>query len=96
MNIKTPSDFGRALKSPYAWPGGYPLFFICSDGAPLCFNCAKKEGARITDAIRTNSRCGWKVIGVDVNWEDAMLYCDHCSKRIESAYAEDLAETEVA
>ena len=33
--------------------------------------------------------------GQDVNWEDAELYCDHCSKRIESAYAEDLAVAHV-
>lgn len=89
MNIKTPSDFGKALKQgPYAWPGGYPCFFITSDGAALDFDCAKKEARQITDAIRSNAHNGWKVEAVDVNWEDGDLTCDHCSKPIESAYAD--------
>lgn len=91
MNIQTPAQFGKALSQPYAWPGGYPLFFITSDGAALCFKCAKKEGRRITDSIRTNCRDGWKVEAVDVNWEDTECFCDHCSQPIESAYGENKA-----
>lgn len=91
MNIKTPADFGRALKQPYAWPGGYPTFFITSDGAALCHECAKSEGQRITASIREHSHDGWRVEALDVNWEDASCYCDHCGERIESAYAEDEA-----
>jgi hypothetical protein len=30
----------------------------------------------------------WQVVAYDVNWEDASLYCEHTSERIESAYAE--------
>lgn len=85
--INKPSDFGRALKHPYAWPGGYPTFFITSDGAPLCHDCARKQGRSITSSIRDNSRDGWKVEAQDVNWEDSDLTCDHCGKHIESAYA---------
>lgn len=88
MQIATPADFGRALKQPYAWPGGYPLFFITGDGAALCFKCGRKEGARITASIRDNCNDGWKVEAVDVNWEDTELMCDHCSELIESAYGE--------
>jgi hypothetical protein len=29
----------------------------------------------------------------DINWEDPDLICDHCRKRIESAYAEDKAQS---
>ena len=32
---------------------------------------------------------GWQVTAHDANWENPDLYCDHCSSRIESAYAED-------
>lgn len=91
MNINTPADLARALnQGPYAWPGGYPLFFITSDGAALSFDSAKSEAKLICQAIRDNdTRCGWHVCAVDVNWEDPALYCDHSGKRIESAYAEE-------
>lgn len=71
--------------SPYAWPGGYPLFAITSDGAALCKCCAKTERESIGT---TTGSDGWNVIALDVNWEDPSLYCYHCSERIESAYAE--------
>lgn len=86
----THQDFARALKrGEYAWPGGYPTYFITSDCAALCFDCAKKEAKRIVESIRNGSNDGWRVIGHEVNWEDSCLICDHCSQRIESAYAED-------
>lgn len=90
--ITTPSQFGRALNQPYAWPGGYPTYFITSDGAALCCDCAKRQGRQICDSIRTRSNDGWRVESQDINWEDASLYCDHCGERIESAYAEDEAQ----
>lgn len=87
----TPAQFGRELKAgAYAWPGGYPKYFVASDCAALCFECAKKEARLITSALRENdTRSGWCVIGVEVNWEDSCLICAHCSQRIESAYAEN-------
>lgn len=89
MIISKPSDFGRALKmGPYAWPGGYPLFFITDDGAALSFAAARKEAKRICDAIREHSRGGWRVVACEVNWEDSELFCDHTGERIKSAYAE--------
>ena len=93
MNIKTPADFARALNSgPYAWPGGYPLFFITSDGEALSFEAAKKNGKLICQAIREKLRDGWRVEAADINWEDPELFCADSGKRIESAYAEPEAE----
>ena len=31
----------------------------------------------------------WEVIVADINYEDNMLYCDHCSQRIDSAYGDE-------
>lgn len=90
--IQTPSDFGKALRQPYAWPGGYPLFFVTRDCAALCHQCARKEGARVTSSIREQCNDGWQVVAQDVNWEDCELYCDHCGKAIESAYGERASE----
>lgn len=88
MNIKTISDFRRAIRNgAYAWPGGYPLFFITADGAALSFEAAKQERRNILEAIRDNdTRSGWRVEGMDVNWEDTGLHCEHTGKPIESAY----------
>lgn len=90
MQIKTVSDFRAAVRNgPYAWPGGYPLFFICDDGAALCCKCAKAERRNILESIAHNQRgSGWRVEAMDVNWEDAELICDGCNHLIESAYGE--------
>ena len=86
MNTKQFKDFLRA--GPYAWPGGYPMFFIMDDGEPLSFAAACDNVKLILRAIREHSRDGWRVAGVDINWEDEALYCAHTGERIESAYGE--------
>jgi hypothetical protein len=84
-------EIKRALRSgPYAWPGGYPLFFITSDGAALSFKAVRKEWRNIVDAhLRKDTRCGWHIAAVDVNWEDSQLTCDHTNEHIESAYGDN-------
>ena len=83
----------RKIANPlnrYAWPGGYPTYAVTADGAALCHPCLSRERRSILEAITENdTRSGWFVEALDINWEDAHLYCDHCSDRIESAYAED-------
>lgn len=61
----------------YAWPGGYPLYYLDSDSTVLCPDCANKE-----DYTAPVTFC-------DINWEDPDMYCEDCGKRIESAYAEE-------
>ncbi len=75
-----------AIRSKYAWPGGHPLYLVTSDGAALCINCGRGEWPRICRSMRHNQHDGWNVLGVDINWEDVDLHCDHCSKPIEYAY----------
>lgn len=90
MKKYTTQQLKEQLRSgAYAWPGGYPLFFITSDGDTLSFETVRKEIKQVLQAIRDNDNGGWRVIGVDVNWEDLELFCDHSGDRIESAYAED-------
>lgn len=89
MLINSISDFRRAVRNgPYAWPGGYPLFFICDDGGALCCKCVKTERRNILESIASDSRDGWRVTAIDINYEDSQLFCDHCSDVIESAYGE--------
>jgi hypothetical protein len=63
----------------WAWPGGYPLYYLSDDGQTFCPDCANQKDAEP------------EISGVDINWEDPELYCDGCSQRIESAYAEEEA-----
>jgi hypothetical protein len=72
--------------SPYAWPGGYPLFGLFSDGEACCHRCASTERKQIGT---TTGSDGWQLVAVEVNWEDPELFCAHCGSRIESAYAEE-------
>jgi hypothetical protein len=89
MTIETISDFRKAMRhGPYAWPGGYPCYFITSDGAALSFKTARNERRLILEAIRDRDNGGWRVIGFDINWEDSELVCDHTGEHIESAYGE--------
>lgn len=71
--------------SPYAWPGGYPLFGVFHDGGACCHKCARAERSSIATTTGTD---GWALVALEANWEDPALFCAHCGERIESAYAE--------
>lgn len=96
MIIKTVFDFNRALEIvPYAWPGGYPLYFVTADGAALSWQAAIEEQNLIRDSIIDSPfngdqwpifTDGWRVTAMEVNYEDDDLYCDHTGNKIESAY----------
>jgi len=90
MLINSISDFRAAYRNgPYAWPGGYPLFFITSDGGALSFAAVRQERRQILEAIRDHSRDGWRVVAVEINYEDSFLTCDHTGEWIESAYGDE-------
>ena len=57
--------------------GGYPLFYV-TDNNCLCSNCADNNDPEYDP-----------IVAVDVNWENSDLYCDECSARIDSAYADN-------
>ena len=59
----------------WAWPGGYPLYYMDDQCNVLCAQCATNSDE--LDPVVTEA---------DVNCEDEDLYCDECSMRIESAY----------
>ena len=84
------SDFRRDIRQPYAWPGGYPLFFVMADGEALSFAAAKAQRRNVLEALACpyGDNGGWRVAGVQVNWEGAGLVCAHTGAPIESAYAD--------
>lgn len=93
MIIETISDLRKAFRNgAYAWPGGYPCFFLLADGEALSFAAAKANRRRLIEALvdyRTNRHecSGWRPIGLEINWEDADLVCADSGALIESAYA---------
>ena len=77
-----------AIRSPYAWPGGYPVYTVMADGELLCAKCARSEYRQISEATRTNDRGGWAALGAEVYWEGADVHCAHCNTALESAYGD--------
>lgn len=67
--------------TPYKFTsfGCYPIFYVTRKGECLCPACALEAENEDEDPP----------VATDANWEDPDLYCDGCSERIESAYAED-------
>lgn len=81
IKIKIERDNDGQLPK-YAWPGGYPIFYLCEDGGTLCSTCANGNDAKTQDDKQ------WNVIAHDCNFEDHDLTCDHCHKLIEAAYGD--------
>ena len=82
-------DAKEYVRQPYSWPGAYPKALITADGGCLCPDCVKKEWRLVCAESFENTNCGFRISGVGVNWENPDLHCDHCGKRMESAYGED-------
>ena len=69
----------------WAWPGGYPIYYICADSECLCSDCANKNINLTADPL---AEPDWRIVDADINWEDEHLFCAHCNNFIESAYGE--------
>lgn len=69
----------------FAWPGGYPLYYLCKDGGTLCPDCVNSE-IDLVDVAKRDCDAQWQVVGCDTHWEGEPLVCDHCGGEIESAY----------
>ena len=89
MQTYTISQFRKDIRTPYAWPGGYPTYFVMSDGEALSIEAAKQERRNLLEAIRDSDDSGWRPIGLDINYEDNEMYCAHTNAKIPSAYGEE-------
>jgi hypothetical protein len=71
----------------YAWPGGYPQYFIAGDGNALSFAAVHQQIRPVMLAVRhTNTERDWQVVAIDVNWEDELLFCADTGQPISCAY----------
>jgi len=60
-----------------AWPGCYPLLYVCRDGSVVCPECANRE----VDYAQ-------EVVNYDAHYEGSPAICGDCGQAIESAYQE--------
>ena len=92
MEINSISDFRAAVRNgPYAWPGGYPLFFVMDDCGVMSFEVAARRGTTrrlILESLRDNLNDGWRPVAIEINYDNNDLYCCISGNKIESAYGE--------
>jgi hypothetical protein len=87
----TLQEIKTALRNgPYAWPGGYPLFFISTEGDALSFEAVRKNWREVcrSHLNMQGGESNWHLISCEANWEDPNLICAETNERIPSAYAE--------
>lgn len=76
----------HAIRTKYAWPGGYALVLLLADGSLLCTTCGKSEFKLILEDTKYGGCDGWAFADIFINWEDKDCYCDHCSNRLPAEY----------
>jgi DNA-directed RNA polymerase subunit RPC12/RpoP len=84
----TARDSARYVARYACADGGYPVALLMDDTDVLCHDCTRGNYRLILESTRDGFESGWCARGMIVNWEDAALFCAHCSGRIPSAYAE--------
>ena len=77
-------------KNPYAWPGGYQINGVTTDGEFVCHKCATEDDSQFHfDPDSSNYPLdGYGIVAFDVYWEGPVLYCCGCNKGIESEYGD--------
>lgn len=64
----------------YAWPGGYPVYFIMKDDGIFCYSCMEKEQKK---AFQEDDE--FTPSYIDISWENE-IHCSNCGEQIETAY----------
>lgn len=83
--IDTTKPMGAARyvrRERYAWPGGYPLALITTDGGLLCADCVRDNFSNIAWAHRSKCGDGWRPFGMTIAEEQSDDTCDHCGTYI--------------
>lgn len=88
----TISEFRTAVRrGPSAWPGGYPVYAVFTDGQFACWNCLKTERRLILEALADPSyRTGWELSHFGIYWEGEPELCANCGAECPSAYGAEV------
>jgi len=82
----------HTARNAHAWPGGYPLAVLMSDGETLCPACCKTEFRNIARATIAGLRDDWKAEAAFIHYEGRPLVCANCYTETPSAYGDPDAE----
>jgi hypothetical protein len=98
MNITNTQELRASVRMPFAWPGGYPIYIVLSDGGMLCHACSRTEYREMSQALRDPAlrHSGWCPVAAEVLWEEGEEGpepCAHCGKELEAAYRTIKEET---
>ena len=73
-----PIEFQIGKAEKYAWPGGYPIGYLCDDSELLCADCVNDPTNPVHKGGQADS---WRLEGaavLDDESEDSR--CAHCNK----------------
>ena len=73
---------------PYAFPGGYAIQYVTSDGGVLCAKCADEQIRKPQDEAEFN------VLDFFVHWEGPALTCECCNEPIKAEYGDPDSDEE--
>ncbi len=76
----------EALRSPFAWPGGYEKGIYLSDGERICSVCARKNFRQIVSSTKSEWPDDWTFSHIDVYWEGEKEHCCNCDEALASEY----------
>ena len=83
-----PDADGRLPLASFAFPGGYPVIYLDSDGATLCPGCANEEdSARYLSPDDDGCLLDAPIVSYFLNYEEE-VYCDGCGAIQMGAYLE--------
>lgn len=90
FDLETLADVKAAIRAGgFAWPGGYPLYFIMADCSVVSFRGILEEWRNVVADTMANSRSCWQPVALDVNYETPGLFCDIMGDLIPAAYLDD-------
>ena len=81
----------EAVRTGYAWPGGYELVYVTTDGSLLCNDCVRSNWYDVLCGTKRLDRSGWGISAIcyeavdpdttrEMAGEDYISYCAHCNK----------------
>lgn len=91
--MKLRDVLAELVEGQWAWPGGYPKYFILADGETASYAGIQAEIENVARACASVDRRSfyrqWLPVAVDINYEDDNLFCCITNDRIPSAYSEN-------
>lgn len=81
-------DIKKVLRQgAYAWPGGYPIYYVTRDGAALCPHCVRSNWNQVVYDHLHKCSTGWRVEACGILEGDPEIEewptCDNCSEGFE-------------